>query len=291
MTLSATSPELEDLLLRAKSGEPSACDELARDHRQATYIFALQLVGNPDDAMDLAQEAMLRAWSRTFFDLTLLPANDSYRAVFSGDAVLTGVYNDPVYPSYDTADARTVDHYQDSPDDITRNTLNGAVANSGGFDVFDEFRFNQGGGDTYNGTFFHDTDGLVARWLKTNETFESEIPAAQSDNSAYRMLSVRIGQVNDSANSASTTMNVTFGLEDGSGLRVNVETVSVGRIPHPYAHPFGAKSMMRTLRIPFACFDRPPEATVDVSDIEAVHYGSDPTPQGALAIDQIQFSE
>jgi len=63
MTMSATSPELEELLLRAKKGEASACDELARDHRQATYIFALQLVGNADDAMDLAQEAMLRFFS------------------------------------------------------------------------------------------------------------------------------------------------------------------------------------------------------------------------------------
>jgi RNA polymerase sigma-70 factor (ECF subfamily) len=63
MTLSATATELKDLLLRAKNGEADACEELARDHRQATYVFALQLVGNPDDAKDLTQEAMLRFFS------------------------------------------------------------------------------------------------------------------------------------------------------------------------------------------------------------------------------------
>lgn len=63
MTMSASVSEIEDLLLRAKRGEPAACDTLAREHRQATYIFALQLVGNPDDAMDLSQEAMLRFFS------------------------------------------------------------------------------------------------------------------------------------------------------------------------------------------------------------------------------------
>lgn len=75
MTLPAASSEMEDLLLRAKNGEPAARDELAREHRQAAYLFALQLVGNADDAMDLAQEAMLRF----FTTLDRFQANRSVR--------------------------------------------------------------------------------------------------------------------------------------------------------------------------------------------------------------------
>ena len=59
MTLSATSAT-EDLVCRAQNGEASARDELARENRRAAYLFALQLVGNRDDALDISQEAMLK---------------------------------------------------------------------------------------------------------------------------------------------------------------------------------------------------------------------------------------
>ena len=51
------------LIDRAKAGEPAACDALARRHRRAAYLLALQMLGNRDDAMDVAQDAMLRFFS------------------------------------------------------------------------------------------------------------------------------------------------------------------------------------------------------------------------------------
>ena len=51
------------LIDRAKAGEPAACDALARRHRQVAYLLALQMLGNRDDAMDVAQDAMLRFFS------------------------------------------------------------------------------------------------------------------------------------------------------------------------------------------------------------------------------------
>ena len=58
LTLSPT--ESRELLARARKGEAGAREEIARSHRRAAYLFALQLVGNPDDAFDIAQDAMLR---------------------------------------------------------------------------------------------------------------------------------------------------------------------------------------------------------------------------------------
>jgi RNA polymerase sigma-70 factor (ECF subfamily) len=52
--------EPEELILRAQEGQREACEELAHRHRKAAYLFALQLLGNPDDALDVAQEAMLQ---------------------------------------------------------------------------------------------------------------------------------------------------------------------------------------------------------------------------------------
>ena len=52
-------PESQTVLL-AQQGEPEALDELARSCRKQAYVFALQLIGNPDDALDVAQDAMIR---------------------------------------------------------------------------------------------------------------------------------------------------------------------------------------------------------------------------------------
>lgn len=57
----AAGPRTEaQTVILAQAGNPSACDELARSCRRQAYIFALQLTGNPDDALDVAQDAMLR---------------------------------------------------------------------------------------------------------------------------------------------------------------------------------------------------------------------------------------
>jgi len=50
----------DELLALAWSGGDEAREELARRHRGAAYVLALQLLGNRDDALDVAQEAMLR---------------------------------------------------------------------------------------------------------------------------------------------------------------------------------------------------------------------------------------
>lgn len=52
-----------ELVTRARSGDATAQDELARLHRRAAYFLALQLLGNRDDAMDVAQDAMLRLFT------------------------------------------------------------------------------------------------------------------------------------------------------------------------------------------------------------------------------------
>lgn len=49
-----------ELVTRARDGDPVAQAELAERHRRALFFLALQLMGNREDAMDVAQEALLR---------------------------------------------------------------------------------------------------------------------------------------------------------------------------------------------------------------------------------------
>ncbi len=59
-TTAAELPTEARLVILAQRGEASACEELARTCRRQAYLFALQLTGNADDALDIAQDAMLR---------------------------------------------------------------------------------------------------------------------------------------------------------------------------------------------------------------------------------------
>lgn len=60
VAVGAPSPAEAQVVVLAQRGEEAALDELARSCRQQAYVFALQLLGNPDDALDVAQDAMVR---------------------------------------------------------------------------------------------------------------------------------------------------------------------------------------------------------------------------------------
>jgi RNA polymerase sigma-70 factor (ECF subfamily) len=44
----------------AQRGDAEACEQLARSYQKPAYLFALQLTGHRDDALEVAQEAMLK---------------------------------------------------------------------------------------------------------------------------------------------------------------------------------------------------------------------------------------
>ncbi len=57
-----TSHNDDDLILRAQRGEKEAYGLLVRAYMQPAYYSALALVGSHDEAMDLSQQAFIRAW-------------------------------------------------------------------------------------------------------------------------------------------------------------------------------------------------------------------------------------
>ena len=59
-TVTVEPPSEAQVVMLAQQGEAEALDELARSCRQQAYVFALQLIGHPDDALDVAQDAMVR---------------------------------------------------------------------------------------------------------------------------------------------------------------------------------------------------------------------------------------
>lgn len=51
-----------DLIQRAAGGDTEAWEPLARAHQDAVFRLCYLLLGDPDDAEDIAQETFLRAW-------------------------------------------------------------------------------------------------------------------------------------------------------------------------------------------------------------------------------------
>ncbi len=55
--------EDEALIARARRGDLAAASELLRRHEKTAYSAALRLVGGRTEAEDIAQEALVRAYT------------------------------------------------------------------------------------------------------------------------------------------------------------------------------------------------------------------------------------
>jgi len=64
MVASNNSNDDRDLVGRARRGDREAFTQLIVQYQVPLYNMALRMVGRPDDAADIAQEAFLRAWEK-----------------------------------------------------------------------------------------------------------------------------------------------------------------------------------------------------------------------------------
>jgi RNA polymerase sigma-70 factor (ECF subfamily) len=64
MVPSKSSNDDRDLVDRARRGDREAFTQLIVQYQVSLYNMALRMVGRPDDAADIAQEAFLRAWEK-----------------------------------------------------------------------------------------------------------------------------------------------------------------------------------------------------------------------------------
>lgn len=209
---------------------------------------------------------------------------------FHRDAVqsplLTGV---ETHWSYEPADRLVVDDFEQSPFDKNFNTLTGANTASPAPVTFVETSFGPTGG--YNNSFYHHTRGMVLGWNQVT-TYETAIPVAWQDVSAYNFLSFRCCQIWDNkALNPGGSQNVKIEIEDANGVRqrLAVEARAFTPIPVGYNHPFtGRKSILKSILVPLRSFTQENSA-IDLTRITKVVLDLEST--GLLAFDNIQFTK
>ena len=58
-----TREEELEIILRVRAGDTDAFEALVLEHQNKVYSLALRMVGNEEDARDMAQEAFIRAFN------------------------------------------------------------------------------------------------------------------------------------------------------------------------------------------------------------------------------------
>ena len=216
---------------------------------------------------------------------------NGYREVLTGRMRPASMRNDVMFWTFQDAQRKALDNFEQLPSNAALNTLGGAVTGIG-FTTFAERLLNNGSTD-YTGplppsdsVFYHDTLGLRLGW-GAGQTYTTLLPVGQRDVSAFSHLSFRAAKRPAVAGSGAD-MNMLMNIKDGAGHTAlwDLPSSQFDRIPHPYNSGFGVQAQLVGVRIPLRNFTQN-NSQVDLTDIVEVTIKT----QGAdeAGIDDIEF--
>ncbi|MCI0426949.1 MAG: hypothetical protein L0Z46_02905, partial [Nitrospiraceae bacterium] len=245
--------------------------------------------GTPGRLSADQQRAVERVLGVAFFR-QYLQGFGTARGLFAGTAIVASLAPAEIYRSYQHPTHINVDDFEDSPANALLNSLSGANVNTS-LSPFGEFPFSQGGG-AFNGSFFHQTKGLVEGWNSSGDKFVVNIPAARRNVSNYSYLSFRVTQVfdNGAVNPIGQDQDFDVGLEDLQGNIIYLQVSRYDRIPFPYQRPSLVKSMMQTVRLGLECFGCSRLVGINETAIVRIHFRFNRTAAGLIGIDSVQFT-
>jgi len=214
-----------------------------------------------------------------------------YREVLTGRIKPASMRNDVTFWTYQAAQRKALDNFEQLPSNAALNTLSGTVT-APGFTTFAERLFNHDSTD-YTGAlppsdtaFYHDTLGLRLGWA-AGQTYTSLLPVGQRNVSAYSHLTFRAAKRPATAGTGAD-MSVLVNIKDNLGHTAlwDLPSSQFDRIPHPYNAGFGVQAQLVGVRIPLRNFTQN-NSQVDLTNIVEVTIKT----QGAdeAGIDDIEF--
>jgi hypothetical protein len=226
-------------------------------------------------------ERVLTAYGCAFYRAALLGhATTPYLA---GKLLPAGVATKNVHLSFEQSGVLTVDNHEDG-NGIAKNSLNAATQQIGGLSA-DEFPFRQGGG-AFNGSFFGESVGMVARPGGNGRIFVQDL-AGKRDLTKQEIW-VRVAEVFDGHPNNVAATGFQLGLRDANGTEAWVDSDDVGGLPRPFPRkPATMKTMLKTLRFKPGCFAG--NRKLDVASITTILLRCNRSDERALAFDDLQI--
>lgn len=225
----------------------------------------------------------------------------AYKELFTGRLEVTSMRNDVIHWTYQDAERRTLDDFEQSPHvqnpsnpltGIGANSFNGPVTLSSGLSPAAEEWFNDTSWSLSASGFFHETWGARLGW-NSPQTYESELPVGKRDVSAYTHLSFRVTQIVDNGvlNPIGAAKNLRVNIQDTDGdtAKWDLDTDDFTDIPYPYLRQTNsAQFQMKTVRIPLYNFTMN-NSNVDLGKILKVTVKF--RDSGLIAIDDLLFTK
>ena len=219
---------------------------------------------------------------------------DPYKEIFTGRVDPPSIPNDLVYWTYQDADRKAADDFEQSPLDPATNRMGGSVT-APGFTTFAEQLFNNGSsvypsGLPTDAAFYHDTRGLKLAWTSP-QTYTTNIPVGQRDASMYTHMTLRVAKKVTGPQGTGPAVNLLINVEDGTGKKAlwDLRTDQFDLVPHPFEGSGVAnQALMNGVRIPLRNFTQN-NSGVDLTNIAKITIRTEGS--GEIGIDDIEFGK
>jgi len=226
-------------------------------------------------------ERVLTSYGCACYRATLLGHNTT--PYLSGIVLPAGVATKNVHLSFEVAKPLTVDNHEDA-NGIGKNSIGGATQQLGGLSA-DEFQFHQGGG-AFNGSFFGDSVGMVAKPGGNGRIFVQDLNGKR--DLTGQEIWIRVAEVFQNQSPGSPPTGFQLGLRDSSGIESWIDSNDVGGVPSPFPrNPSTMKTMLKTLRFKAGCFAT--NSKLNLSAITAILLAFNRRDERALAVDDLQI--
>ncbi len=239
------------------------------------------------------QQKILLAYANAFFRMNLR-GEPEWAGLFTGEWKPPAVGATPaeIYFQYRDTQRRAVDDFEGAHTGTSwqTSTIGDAVAQTG-------LPANPVETQLYpqDNQSPHDTGGLRLTWDAGGDELTFAIPAGQRNVSGFGAVSIRLGQVVNSAANPPGIQNCRVALRDGAGNERWIRVAAFGSIPQPAeANNAGnKKSALTTIRIPLSAYTIvcAGAVKVDLTDVTTVKLQFTENASGEIAVDEVEFTD